>query len=95
VFDSKREMRRWSELVMLERGGEIRGLERQKRYPLVVKGRQVCTYVADFVYEERVLRDSESTWALVVEDSKGHRTEMYRYKKRMMRACLGIEIRET
>ena len=35
VFDSKREYRRWCELKLLEKAGEIWGLERQVKYVLI------------------------------------------------------------
>lgn len=44
------------------------------------------TYVADFVY----LQDGKT----IVEDTKGFRTKEYELKKKMMRAFLGIEIKE-
>jgi hypothetical protein len=48
-------------------------------------------YRADFTYYE--LEGGE--WFYVVEDSKGHKTEIYENKKRLMKAIYGIEIRET
>lgn len=62
-FDSQAEMRRWEELRLLEMAGQIRGLERQKRWPLYAwsltafdeDGSQlggVGYYQADFDYDE-------------------------------------------
>jgi hypothetical protein len=48
--------------------------------------REVC-YIADFVYQE----DGK----LVVEDVKGHRTEVYKLKKKLMLWVHGIRIKET
>ena len=45
-------------------------------------------YVADFVY-----KDAEGNE--VVEDVKGFRTAEYLLKKKMMRALLGIQIKEV
>lgn len=57
---------------------------------------KVCTYFADFRYQERELRDSENEhWRVVVEDVKGVRTPVYRLKKRMVEAQYGIQIREV
>lgn len=86
-FASKREAKRWGELRLLEQAGRIEWLRRQVAYPLEVNGMAVATYVADFVYHDA---DSE-----VVEDAKGVRTPEYKLKKRLMLACLGIEIREV
>lgn len=88
-FDSKREARRWQELLLLAHAGEISALKRQVRYELKVDGGQpVGHYVADFEYQDKA-------GALVVEDAKGHRTQLYIWKRRHMAAQYGIEIRET
>ena len=91
-FASKLEARRWAELQILERAGEIRALRRQVWFPLTVNGELVAHYVADSVYE-----DKRESWALVVEDQKSPATRKlstYRLKVKLMRACHGIEIRE-
>lgn len=59
----------------------------QRKYDLVVNGVLICRYVADFEY-----RDSDGQ--MVVEDLKGFRTRVFVLKQRLMRACLGIEVRE-
>jgi dsDNA-binding SOS-regulon protein len=51
-FASKKEARRYSELKLLERAGEIADLQLQPRFPLTVNGVRVCTYVADFQYRD-------------------------------------------
>lgn len=96
MFASKWEAHRWTELRIEERAGTVRRLERQRPFAITVNDWPVCTYVADFVYE-RVAEfgpDAHS-WQRVVEDAKGFRTEMYRLKKKLMKAALGIEILET
>jgi hypothetical protein len=52
VFDSKKESSRFIELTLLQRAGEITGLERQKRFMIVpsTKTERAAYYVADFVY---------------------------------------------
>lgn len=90
TFDSAREARRYTELKLLERAGEISDLEMQKQYELVPrqgKERPVC-YIADFVY---VGRDGKT----VVEDTKGYRTREYIIKRKLMRWIHGIEIVEV
>lgn len=87
-FDSKKEAQRYRDLLLLERAGEIRELERQKTYEISVYGHDVTSYRCDFRYIEGEGR-------LVIEDVKGHRTELYKIKKRLMKAIYGIDIRET
>lgn len=89
-FHSKKEAGRYVELKLLERSGIITGLELQKRFNIYVNGQHICAYVADFVYIEKGNQ--------VVEDVKGMKRgtawAMYRIKKKLMKAVLGIEIKE-
>ncbi len=89
-FDSKREAGRFGELLLLEKAGEISSIECQVRYDMVVNGRKICTYVADFRYLDRDGR-------LVVEDVKSpaSRTPAYRIKAKLMAALHGVEIKEV
>ena len=52
TFDSQKEYRRWCELKLLLRAGEIKELERQVKFELIPKqdGEKAIHYVADFVY---------------------------------------------
>jgi len=52
VFDSRAEARRYSELKLLEKAGEIHRLELQPKFILVpkTKKRRAVTYTADFAY---------------------------------------------
>jgi Protein of unknown function (DUF1064) len=89
-FDSKREARRWVELRLLERAGQISGLHHQIRFDLVVNGVRIGRYTADFQYREN--------GELVVEDVKSPATKKardYVLRKKLMLAIHGIEIRET
>jgi hypothetical protein len=90
VHDSGKEHRRWCELQLRERAGEITELRRQVPYALVVNGVLVCQYNADFVYRDGA--------AVVVEDCKSPPTRKlpaYRIKVKLMAACHGIQIREV
>lgn len=91
VFASKGEMERYCALVLMEKAGMIRHLDRQREFVLEVNGVKVCSYVADFVYEE----NWEDGWRGVVEDYKGMATEVYKLKKKLMWACHSVKIRET
>jgi Protein of unknown function (DUF1064) len=89
-FASRREARRWAELKLLERSGQISGLERQIGYPLHVCGKHVATYYCDHRYRDK-------NGELVIEDVKSAptRTPLYLLKKNMLKAEYGIEIKET
>jgi Protein of unknown function (DUF1064) len=95
-FASKAEARRYSELKLLERAGEIRELELQPRFPLRagtnlhsrLEDAIVGAYVADFRYR------SGPTGILVIEDVKGMRTALYRWKKRHFELQYGLTITE-
>ena len=82
TFDSKAEMNRYAELKMLERAGVIEGLELQPKFILqdAVDGRRAITYFADFGYREK------GKPRRVIEDVKGHKTEVYRLKKKLLLA---------
>lgn len=87
VFHSKKEATRYSELKLLHEFGKITNLELQPRWNIVIGDQKICTYVADFSYEER--------GEFVVEDAKGVKTPVYLLKKKLMKAVHNIDIRET
>lgn len=92
-FHSKKEAGRYCLLKLREQAGEIRGLTLQ--VPLVLsagndKRTSIGKYLADFVYEERIGQD----WCHRVEDVKGFKTPLYRWKKKHVEAQYGISIRE-
>ena len=94
-FSSRREARRWSDLQMLSRGGEIKDLRRQVKIALIGRSDMIRTptgrvahYVADFVYIDN------RTGLEVIEDAKGFKTKEYLLKKAILSAQ-GIEIVET
>ena len=85
TFDSGKELRRYQELKILEKAGEVRNLQLQVRFTLQdkfvdysgIKQRSI-DYIADFVYE-----DKGREWKTVVEDCKGFKTRDYLIKKKM------------
>lgn len=96
LFDSKKEARRYLQLMLLRRAGKIRALAVHPKYPIEVLGVKICTYSADFAYEEKIVAQGGTvTWLPIVEDVKGARTPVYRLKKKLMRAVHGIDVRET
>jgi hypothetical protein len=93
-YASTREYYRYRELVMKQKAGLIRGLKRQVVFRFTHNGVYLGTYIADATYYEPG-SPARKAWDLVVEDSKGVRTPLYRRSKKMMLAFYGVEIRET
>lgn len=87
-FDSKKEARRYAELLLLDVHDEIVGLERQVPYDISIKGTRICRYYLDFRYHDA------KTGKVHHEDVKGVRTPVFRLKKRMVEATFGFEIEE-
>lgn len=88
-FESAREAERYKHLLLLVKGGQVRDLQLQKHFDLIVNSVLVCRYVCDFYY----FSVPHEGW--VTEDSKGKRTKEYILKKKLMRAVWGIEIKEV
>ena len=95
-YDSKKEAKRAEELEYMQKWGEIKNLERQKKYVLQpsfeFNGNKIreIAYLADFVYEQ----NGES----IVEDVKSEATrkdKVYKLKKKMMMYVHKIEIKEV
>ena len=84
-FASQKERRRWEQLKLLERAGQITELRRQSRFPIHIGDQLITTYVADATYREG--------GKLIVEDAKGVLTDVFKIKSKLMAAVLGIEIR--
>ncbi|WP_336579383.1 DUF1064 domain-containing protein [Alcaligenes sp. CHO6] len=95
-FPSKLEATRYQQLKLLERAGQITGLELQPRFELIPKQRRAdgkaeraCEYVADFRYTDA------RTGQQVIEDAKGMRTRDYIVKRKLMLQVHGISVREV
>lgn len=90
TFDSKKEANRYRELSILNNAGEIALLELQPRYDIIVNGKRIGFYKADFRYRigQRI----------IVEDVKGCKKgcayQMFRLKKKLVEAIYGLEIIE-
>jgi hypothetical protein len=90
IFASKAEARRYGELKLLEYQKEIRQLELQPSFDLLVRGgKKVGKYKADFRYYDVFKK------AWVIEDVKGVKTPVYKLKKKIVEAVYGIEIKEV
>ena len=97
-FDSVREYRRWQELKLMQRAGEIYDLQRQVPFIVIPKQKdettgkvieRECKYIADFAYR------SCKTGRIVVEDTKGAKTKDYIIKRKLMLYRHGIQIKEV
>lgn len=92
-FQSFREANRYKELKLLERAGKIDKLrlqvpfELQPAYEIDGEKRLPIKYVADFVYTE----DGK----MVVEDSKGFQTQVYKIKRKMFEYRYKTKIKEV
>ncbi|WP_298023623.1 DUF1064 domain-containing protein [uncultured Dysosmobacter sp.] len=110
-FDSRKEARRYDELIALLHAGQIRELRLQPQFTLqeaytTPEGVRVraIRYQADFSYllpELRPYRTETGVevcdWILVVEDvkSRATKTRVYEMKKKLMRERFQIEIQEV
>lgn len=92
TFASKSEARRYGELALMQKAGEIANLYVQPRFTIYVEDVKVCVYIGDFSYA-----DLRHDGRFVVEDVKSSatRTASYRLKKKLLRATHGIEIFEV
>lgn len=96
TFASAKEARRYRQLKLLERAGEIADLELQPSFvlsgqdgdPLRYDTGRAVTYKADFRYYD--IR--KQIW--VIEDAKGFATRTYKLKKAVMRG-MGLPVVET
>ena len=87
-FASKAEARHYSLLKAREERGEITHLILQPAWPIVINGKKVCTYKADFSYREN--------GNLRVIDVKGMLTPVYRLKKKLVESMYpGTTIEEV
>jgi hypothetical protein len=91
LFDSQKEAQHYRDLLARKCAGEISDLVLQPVFPIVVNGKKIAKYIADFQY-----RDS-STAVVIVEDIKSSatRTSTYRLKKKLVEALYGIVIVEV
>lgn len=96
-FDSAKEARRYAELLLLQKAGEIYDLKRQVPFVLIPAQKDEKTgrllereakYIADFTYR------SCKNGRITVEDTKGFRTKDYILKRKLMLYRHGIKVKE-
>ena len=106
TFDSKHEARRYQELLLLKRAGEISDLRLQVKYILIPAQREPDTIgprggkKAGKLIEKEVAYYADFVYTdkdgnTIVEDAKGYRTKEYIIKRKLALYLLGIRIREV
>lgn len=96
-YRSQRERDRHQTLLLMQRAGRIKELQREVAFDLAPgvkimgedRKRPAIRYVADFTY-----RDA-TAGTLVVEDAKGMQTPVYRLKKHLLATVHGIHVVEV
>lgn len=99
-FDSTKEAERYMALRLEEKAGLIKELKMQVPLQVEVNGEHVFTYLCDFVYSRHHRIDQPpSLWMTHYEDVKGYRKgtayQLFRLKKAVIKAAMGIEIEEV
>lgn len=109
LFDSKKEAKRYRELLLMERAGEIQDLRLQYKFVLIpAQYEDVARYskkTGNRLKDKRVCVEKECAYKadfvylqngrLVVEDTKGFRTADYIIKRKLMLHVYGIKIQEV
>ncbi len=88
-FPSQAELIRFKNLQVMQRAGVITDLQLQPKYPVVINGKKVCEYRADFKYNRGDIP--------VVEDCKGslnpkYHDPVFKLKQKLIEAIYGINI---
>ena len=98
VFDSQKEARRYDELMLLVKAGQVKDLRLQQTFTLqegYVTGEgeviRPIDHKTEFVYEVDFCADSTR----LVEGAKGVQTQEYKLKKKLMHDRFGITIQEV
>lgn len=88
TFHSKKEARRYEELLMMREAKFIIDLELQPSFKIKINNTFICTYRADFAYFD--LKKGQ----IIYEDVKGFKTQVYKLKKKLTEAQFNITIHE-
>lgn len=105
TFDSKKEHKRYNELLLLEQAGEIKNLRRQVKFLLIPTQREPKIIGPRGGVKKGKLLERECAYIadfvytengkIVVEDTKGLRTKDYIIKRKLMLHVHNIRIREV
>ena len=105
TFDSKKEHKRYNELLLLEQAGEIKNLRRQVKFLLIPTQREPKIIGPRGGVKKGKLLERECAYIadfvytengkIVVEDTKGLRTKDYIIKRKLMLYVHNIRVREV
>ena len=106
IHDSRKEARRWNELLLLQRAGQITDLKRQVKFVLVPAQREDDIIGKRGGIKQGKLIEKECSYIadftytdkngnFVVEDTKGIKTKDYIIKRKLMLYVHEIRIKEV
>lgn len=106
IHDSKKEARRWNELLLLERAGKIKDLKRQVKFVLIPAQREPKIIGVRGGIKQGKIIERECSYVAdftytdkngnyVVEDTKGIKTKDYIIKRKLMLYVHEIRIKEV
>lgn len=105
TFDSRKELRRYEELQLLQQAGEIANLRRQVKFVLIPTQREPSKIGTRGGVKKGRLIERECAYIadfvytengkIVVEDTKGLRTKDYIIKRKLMLYVHNIRVREV
>ena len=91
MYDSRKEAQYAALLDTLRKATapkeRVVSVERQVPYPITIKRKPICKYVLDF-------KVTYADGRVEHIDVKGMKTDIYRLKKKMVKACYDIDILE-
>lgn len=85
-YHSRLEAKYAALLDIRQKAKEVENIKRQERFPLEVNGEKIGTYVADFSFFDKVKKVNR------VVDIKGVETDLFKIKKKLMKAVHGIDV---
>lgn len=109
TFDSKKELRRYKELLLLKEAGKIQNLQTQVKFVLIPTQREASSEVykkgpnvgklkPGKVIEKECAYIADFVYSengkMIVEDTKGVKTKEYIIKRKLMLYNYGIRVKE-
>lgn len=85
-FDSKAEATYYAGLKQRVKAGEVTDVELQKPYPIVINGKKITTYKADFAFFDAY----EGRQRVI--DVKGFDTPVSKLKRKLVAASYGVQV---
>lgn len=90
-YASKIEYAHHSQLLLLEKAGEVRNIRHEPPYQVTISGKLMFTIKPDHVFEEKTAIGS---WKMRFADTKSKPTitSIFRLKKKIFEAVYGVEL---